>query len=86
MVSSLMSENIHKKGVGNAPKSHLLENIPKTKEGRIKEMLESLNLQSIESWTQQQQQSARAPIMEYQHLFALTLNEFGVSSTWHQIR
>ena len=66
-----MSENILEKGVGNAPKSNLFKNIPEAKEDRIKEILESLNLQSIESWTEQQQQSARALIMEYQHLFAL---------------
>ena len=49
MVSSQMPENILEKGAGNAPKSSLLENVPKAKEGRIKESLESLNLQSIES-------------------------------------
>ena len=80
MVSSQMSKNILKKGVGNAPKSNLLKNIPKAKEGRIKEILESLNLQSIESMNEQQQQSARALIMEYQHLFASTLNELGKTS------
>ena len=80
MVSSQMSENVLKKGAGNAPKSNLLKNMPKAKEGRIKEILESLNLQGIESWNEQQQQSATALIMEYQHLFALTLNELGKTS------
>ena len=75
-----MSENILEKGAGNTPKSNLLENIPKAKEGIIKEILESLNLQSIESWNEQQQQSARALIMEYQQLFALTLSELGKTS------
>ena len=42
--------------------------------------MESLNLQSIESWSEQQQQSARSLIREYQHLFALTLNELGKTS------
>ena len=42
--------------------------------------MESLNLQSIESWNEQQVQSARALIREYQHLFALTLNELGKTS------
>ena len=76
MVSSRMSENILEKEAGNDPKSTLLENIPKVKEERIEKVLESLNLQSIESWNEQQQ-SARVLIREYQHLFALTLNELG---------
>ena len=80
MVSSWMSKNIVKKGAENAPKSYLLKNIPEAKEERIKEILESLNLQSIESWNEQQQQSARSLIMEYQHLFALTLSKLGKTS------
>ena len=77
MVSSRMSKNILEKEAGNAPKSTLLENILKAKEERIKKILESLNLQSIESWNEQQQQSARALIREYQHPFTLNLNELG---------
>ena len=42
--------------------------------------MESLNLQSIESWNEQQQQSARTLIREYQHLFGLTLNKLGKTS------
>ena len=80
MVSSWMAEKVLVKGAGNAPKSNLLENVPEAKEGRAEEILESLNLQSIQFWTEQQQQSARALIMEYQHLFALTLNELGKTS------
>ena len=71
-VSSVMSKNVLKKEAGNVPKSTLLKNIPKAKEERIEKILESLNLQSIESWNEQQQQSARALIREYQHLFTLT--------------
>ena len=48
-----MSKNILEKDPGNAPKSNLLKNVPKAKEERIKEILESLNLQSIESWNEQ---------------------------------
>ena len=81
MVNSRMPENILEKDARNAPKSTLLENVPEAKEERIKEILESLNLQSIQSWNEQQQQSARALIMEYQHLFALTLNELGKNLT-----
>ena len=57
-------------------KNPLLRNIPEAKEERIEKILESLNLQSIESWNEQQQQSARALIRNYQHLFALTLTSW----------
>ena len=69
------------KETGNAPKSTLLENVPDAKEERVGKILESLNLQGIESWNEQQQQSARKLIREYQHLFALTLNELGKTSS-----
>ena len=38
------------KEAGNALRSTLLENIPDAKEERIRKILESLNLQGIESW------------------------------------
>ena len=47
------------------------------KEERIDKILEGLNLQGIESWNEHHQQSTRTLIREYQHLFALTLNELG---------
>ena len=68
------------KEAGNVPKSTLLENVPDAKEERIDKILESLSLQGIESWSEQQQQSAKSLIREYQHLFALTLNELGKTS------
>ena len=74
MVSQGMPKNMLKKEAGNAPKSTLLENVPDKREERIRKILESLNLQGIESWNEQQQQSARTLKREYQHLFALTLN------------
>ena len=80
MINSRVSESILKKDAGNAPKSTLLKNVPKVQEERIEKILESLNLQSIESWNEQQQQSARVLIREYQHLFALTLSELGKTS------
>ena len=76
LVSSQVSKNIPKKVVGNPPKS----NLPKEEDGRIKKILQSLNLQSIESWMDQQQQSAKDLIAEYQHLFVLNLNELGKTS------
>ena len=48
------------KEAGNAPKSTLLENIPNVEEERIDKILESLSLQGIESWSEQQQQSAKS--------------------------
>ena len=80
LVNSWMSKNVLKKDAENVLKSNLLKNVPKVKEERIKEILKSLNLQSVESWNEQQQQLARMLIMEYQHLFALTLSELGKTS------
>ena len=80
MVSQGMPESVFEKEAGNAPRNTLLENVPKAKEERIKKILESLKLQSIQSWNEQQQQSARTLIREYQHLFALTLKELGKTS------
>ena len=58
-------------------KSTLLKNVPDVKEKKIEKILESLSLQGIESQSEQQKQSAKSLIREYQHLFALTLNELG---------
>ena len=80
MVSSGMSENMLKKEAGNAQRSTLLKNIPNVGEERMDKILEGLNLQGIESWNEHQQQSARTLIRQYQHLFALTLNELGKTS------
>ena len=79
-VNSGVSENVLKEVAGNVPKSNLLKNLPRKEEGRVKKILESLNLQGIESWTEQQQQSARNLIREYQNLFALNLSELGRNS------
>ena len=76
MVSQEIPENVLKKEAGNAPRSTL----PSVKEERIDKILAGLNLQGIESWNEQQQQSARTLIREYPHLFALTLNELGKTS------
>ena len=79
MVNQGLPENMLEKEAGNALKSTLLENVPNVKEERIDKILESLCLQGIESWNEQQQ-SAKSLIREYQHLFALTLNELGKTS------
>ena len=55
MVNQGMPKNVPEKKAGNALKSTLLENVPDAKEERIGKILESLNLQGIESWNEQQQ-------------------------------
>ena len=80
MVNQGLPKNVLQKEAGNVPKSTLLKYVPDAKEERIDKILESLSLQGIESWSEQQQQSAKSLIREYQHLFALTLNELGKTS------
>ena len=76
-LTSQLSENVPKMVAGNPPKSDLLEKLPKGNGSRLEKLFGSLNLQGIESWTEQQQQSARNLIMEYQHLFVMNLSELG---------
>ena len=66
--------------MGNSLKSNLHKNLPEENGSRLKMILASLNLQGIESWTEQQQQSAKNLITEYQHLFAMNLSELGKTS------
>ena len=80
MVSSWMPENILEQGAGNALKNVLPKNLLEEKEDQIQKIFENLNLQGVESWTEQQQQSAKALIAEYKHLFALDLNELDKTS------
>ena len=79
MVSQGIPENVLEKEAGNTLRSTLLEKVPDAKEERIDKILESLNLQGIESWNEQQQ-SARTLISKCQHLFTLTLNKLGKTS------
>ena len=62
---------------GNTPKSNLLEN-SLGEDDRFSQVLEKLDPKGIESWTEQQQQSVRELLKEYQHLFAL--KELGKTS------
>ena len=80
LISSQAPENIPEQVAGNAPENKLLENLPKEKEDRGKKIFESLNLQGIEFSNEQQQQSAKTLIMEYQHLFVMNLSELGKTS------
>ena len=58
----------------------LLKNLLGEKDSRLKQLFESLNLKGIESLEEQQQQSARDLIMEYQHLLVMNLSELGKTS------
>ena len=75
-----MDKNMPEKVVGNPLKRDLLENLPRENDSRLKKLFKSLNLDGIESWEEQQQQSARDLIMEYQHLFVMNLSESGKTS------
>ena len=56
------------------------ENSFEKNNGRLSRILEKLDLDGIESWTEQQQCSVRKLLEEYQHLFALNLRELGKTS------
>ena len=72
--------NVPRKATGNTPKSDLLGNLLEENSDKLKKLFEGLNLEGIELWTEQQQQSFRDLLMEYQHLFAMTLSELGKTS------
>ena len=53
----------------------------------MSKILEKLDLEGIESWTEQQECSVRKLLEEYQHLFALNLRELGKPSlVQHEIQ
>ena len=53
----------------------------------MSKILEKLDLEGIESWTEQQQCSVRKLLEEYQHLFALNLKGLGKTSlVQHEIK
>ena len=75
-----LNENILKKVAGNAPKGNLLKSLTRENRSRLEKLLESLNHGGIESWDEQQQQSVRDLLAEYQHLFAMNLSGLGKNS------
>ena len=75
-----LNENIPKKVAGNAPKGNLLGNLPEENGSRLEKLPESFNLDGIELWDKQQQQSVRDLLVEYEHLFAMNLSELGQTS------
>ena len=86
LMTSQSSENTPKKVVGKTPKSDLLENLPKGNGSRLEKPFESLNLKGTESWNEQQQQSARNLVTEYQYLFVMNLSELGKTSLVQHIK
>ena len=80
LMASQASVNVPKNVVREPPKSGLFKNLPEEKNHRFQKHFESLNLEGIESWDKQQQQSARGLVMEYQHLFVMNLSELGKTS------
>ena len=71
-MTSQLSKNAPEKVARESLIRDLLENLPEGNSVRLEKHFESLNLQAIESWTEQQQQSARNLMTEYQDLFAIT--------------
>ena len=85
--SSPMQENTYEKSAGNTPEGSQPENPFGEDDDRLSKILEKLDLKGIESWTEQQQQSVRKLLKEYQHLFALNLKELGKTSlVQHEIQ
>ena len=52
-----LNENVPKKVAGNALKNDLLKSLHRGNGGRLEKLFASLNLDGIESWDEQQQQS-----------------------------
>ena len=85
--NSPMQENTYEKAAGNTPEGSQPEHLFGENEDRLSKILEKLDLKGIESWTEQQQQSGRKLLQEYQHLFALNLKELGKTSlVQHEIQ
>ena len=80
MDSSTMQENTYEKATGNTPESSQPESLFGEDDDGLSKILEKLDLKGIEPWTEQQQQSVRKLLKEYQHLFALNLKELGKTS------
>ena len=84
---SVVQEEMHEKVTRDIPKENQSENSSKKNSERLSKILEKLDLEGIESWTQQQQCSVRKLLKGYQHLFALSLRELGKTSlVQHEIQ
>ena len=61
--------------------------LTKERNERMSKILQQLDLTGIEFWTEQQQNSVKKLLEEYQHLFALNLKELGRTSlVQHEIK
>ena len=78
--SFVIQENMYGKATGNIPEDSQSKNSFGKDDDRLSQILEKLDLKGIESWAEQQQQSVRKLLEEYQHLFALNLKELGKTS------
>ena len=78
--SSVVQEDMYEKVTRDIPKENQSEHSSKKNDERLLKILEKLDLEGIESWTEQQQCSVRKLLEEYQHLFALNLRELGKTS------
>ena len=54
LMTSWLPENVPKKVARESPKRDLLEDLPKGNSVRLEKLFESLNLQGIELWNEQQ--------------------------------
>ena len=85
--ASLERENMDEKVTKDITKESQSEDLPKEDDERVSKILEKLDLEGIETWTEQQQCSVRKLLEEYQHLFALNLKELGKTSlVQHEIK
>ena len=85
--SSLVREDICEKVTRDIPKENQSKNSPEKDDERVSKILEKLDLEGIESWTEQQQCSVRKLLEEYEHLSALNLKELGKTSLGqHEIK
>ena len=78
--SSVIQETTYGKATGNIPEENQSENSFEKSDERLSKILEKLDLDGIESWTEQQQYSVQKLLEEYQHLYALNLKELGRTS------
>ena len=83
VIPSLEEPTEEKKVYGNSSSEVPMEE----RNERMSKILQQLDLKGIGSWMEQQQNLVRKLLEEYQHLFALSLNELGRTSlVQHEIK
>ena len=78
--SSIVQEDMCERVARDVPKENQSKISSEKNDERLLKILEKLDLEGIESWTEQQQCSVRKLLEEYQHLFALNVRELGKTS------